>query len=250
MNCIKCGKPLSRLHCDNCEFEITANELLFIRKLGDEDVLKLTKFIESASSNDISKETLRDCKHSENDRIAYATGSEQEKGGMVNSNQDNESQINDNSTENGFRRVVLKNGDVYEGIWENGKYNGYGKMIYANGVVYEGEWENGKPRGLCKLKLANGDVLEGIFSYFGISYGKRLYTNGDIYEGHMHNHKPNDDGKMIYANGDIYVGKWKEGKRDGYGKLTLANGKVKAGEWKKDKFLIVRNAVLALLYKK
>jgi hypothetical protein len=42
----------------------------------------------------------------------------------------------------GKGKMVLVNGDIYEGDWKNGAKEGKGKFTWRNGNVYEGNWRN------------------------------------------------------------------------------------------------------------
>ena len=81
-------------------------------------------------------------------------------------------------------RLVLENGDVFEGGWhlhklngancsdssattrtsheggyENGKRSGQGKINYVNGSNYNGDWEGGKKNGFGTFECAKSRII-------------------------------------------------------------------------------------------
>ena len=78
----------------------------------------------------------------------------------------------------GYGKVLIDNGDYYEGNFKNGKFDGKGNYIWYNGDVFEGEYKNG---------LKNGN---GVFKW----------VNGDIYKGEFKNGKIMNKGKLIKEN--------------------------------------------------
>lgn len=43
--------------------------------------------------------------------------------------------------------MIYKNGDRYDGYWLEGAYHGKGKLVLANGETFNGEFKYGKRSG-------------------------------------------------------------------------------------------------------
>ena len=65
----------------------------------------------------------------------------------------------------GICRKVVKNREIYEGLFVNGKLNGYSRCIYNDGRVYKlGQWLERKLNGYAKLvNTQNNIIAEGIW---------------------------------------------------------------------------------------
>lgn len=160
-----------------------------------------------------------------------------------------------------YKKVVLPNGDRYEGGFKNGLFNGWGTYYYANGDVYEGnffndmrhgrgtmvfangnryagEWMNDQKHGTGVMKFFNGDVYEGEFQ-FGNRNGQGSYTfaNGARYVGEFRMNQRHGQGRYTYPGGEEYVGEFKNGKKDGRGTCIYPGGQELSGLWKDDNFL-------------
>ena len=63
----------------------------------------------------------------------------------------------------GKGKLVLENGDVYEGNWKEGQKNGQGIYLYASGIKYNGTWKNDKMDGYGSLIFPDGSSYYGEF---------------------------------------------------------------------------------------
>lgn len=103
----------------------------------------------------------------------------------------------------GKGKLILENGDVYEGHWKEGQKDGHGIYVYANGIKYNGTWKN--------------DKMDG--------YGSLIFPDGSSYYGEFENGAISGNGTFKYADKAEYSGEWKNGKWHGRGRFRLANGR-------------------------
>lgn len=103
----------------------------------------------------------------------------------------------------GKGRLVLENGDIYEGYWKKGVKSGHGIYIYADGMKYNGNWENDRMNGIGSLMLPDGSFYYGEFK------------NGQM----------TGVGMFRYSDGAVYEGEWKEGMWHGKGVFRLTDGR-------------------------
>lgn len=127
----------------------------------------------------------------------------------------------------GYGKLVMNSGDVYEGNWKNNKKHGQGKYTHSNGEWYNGNWVNGVMQGQGEFHYKNGDVYRGNFSkgkpdgYGEMSYGSGKFTT---YKGNWSQGYINGRGTMYYRSGDRYEGDWRSNKRHGQGTYYWSNG--------------------------
>lgn len=176
MKCLKCGAVLNEVRCSICGFEMTSNEFCFAQKLGNEDVLRLTEFIQFADGKGIYKGEYKDGKR------------------------------------HGFGKCTYSYG-VYLGEWEEGKKCGIGKFTFTDGRILEGNWQDDKPNGRGKDTYANGNVYEGEFKDGKRDgWGRFTLAGGGGYEGEWKDDKRNGYGKITLPNGTVaQAGEWKNG---------------------------------------
>ena len=103
----------------------------------------------------------------------------------------------------GKGKLVLENGDVYEGHWREGRKEGHGIYVYANGIKYNGTWKN--------------DKMDG--------FGSLIFPDGSSYYGEFEDGAISGNGTFKYADKAEYSGEWKNGKWHGRGRFKLANGR-------------------------
>ncbi len=103
----------------------------------------------------------------------------------------------------GKGKLILENGDVYEGHWKEGRKEGHGIYVYANGIKYNGTWKN--------------DKMDG--------YGSLIFPDGSSYYGEFEDGAISGNGTFKYADKAEYSGEWKNGKWHGRGRFRLANGR-------------------------
>ena len=103
----------------------------------------------------------------------------------------------------GKGKLVLENGDVYEGHWREGQKDGHGIYVYANGIKYNGTWKN--------------DKMDG--------FGSLIFPDGSSYYGEFEGGAISGTGTFKYADKAEYSGEWKNGKWHGRGRFKLANGR-------------------------
>ena len=152
-------------------------------------------------------------------------------------------------------RVVLPNGDVYEGdvvdgVWtgrgaytgkqhryvgefRNGKMHGAGVFHWPDGRVYEGAFVNERRHGRGKLTWPDGRVFEGNFVN-GQRQGRGVlaWPNGNVYAGDFHADQITGGGRLTWQNQDVYEGDFVNGERSGWGTHTWRNGNRYVGEWR------------------
>lgn len=63
----------------------------------------------------------------------------------------------------GQGKYVRPDGSTYEGYWENNLQNGFGRLTLTNGDVYEGDFRDGKMDGYCPRSPLL-PLLAGVFS--------------------------------------------------------------------------------------
>lgn len=103
----------------------------------------------------------------------------------------------------GKGKLVLANGDVYDGHWKEGKKDGHGVYVYASGVKYNGTWRS--------------DKMDG--------YGSLLFPDGSSYYGEFSEGEISGTGTFNYTDKAQYTGEWSKGKWHGEGRFRLANGR-------------------------
>jgi len=103
----------------------------------------------------------------------------------------------------GKGKLVLENGDIYEGNWKNGKKSGHGIYLYSNGLKYNGNWED--------------DRMDGT--------GSLIFSDGSLYCGDFSKGSITGEGIFRYSDGAVYEGGWKDGKWNGEGKFKLKDGR-------------------------
>ena len=128
------------------------------------------------------------------------------------------------------------NGSVYYGqLDEIFERTGTGKLVLANGDVYEGEFAGDRLYGKGKYTFANGDVYEGDFvRNVKHGSGKYVYADGEIYEGGFAEDEREGEGKMTRPDGSSYTGSYHLGLRHGKGRYEYANGDVYEGDFAED----------------
>ncbi len=152
-------------------------------------------------------------------------------------------------------RVVLPNGDVYEGdvvggVWTgrgaytgnqhryvgeflNGKMHGDGVFHWPDGRVYEGAFVNEKRHGRGKLTWPDGRVFEGNFvNDQREGRGVLAWPNGNVYAGDFRADQITGAGRLTWKNLDVYEGDFVNGQRSGWGAQTWSNGNRYVGEWR------------------
>lgn len=112
----------------------------------------------------------------------------------------------------GYGRLVLESGNIYDGNWVNSVAHGKGKIIYfhkfltykgkyydSTGVLYTGDFE-------CDLQHG---------------YGREDYPDGKYYEGQFEQGVKNGYGEIYWATGDKYQGEFVENKIEGKGNSSI-----------------------------
>lgn len=162
-----------------------------------------------------------------------------------------------------YKKIVLPDGEIYEGDVVNGKLTGKGKMLFPDeaiymgdfvdgkfhgrgsytfggdfkGDIYTGEFKNNYFFGKGELKFASGHVYRGDFLDSQLNgLGIMDYSDGSCYVGEFEQNKKWGMGFFRYANGSIYTGQFVNNKKSGYGQLRYANGEYYKGEFFNDVF--------------
>ena len=111
---------------------------------------------------------------------------------------------------------------VYEGEWNEGLEEGYGKLIFKNGDKYEGEFDDSRFSGKGKFTWVDGDTYEGEFENGEHSgYGEYFGANGFVYKGGFLNGYYHGKGTLISSDGSKYVGNFENHFENGYGEKTF-----------------------------
>ena len=97
----------------------------------------------------------------------------------------------------GYGKVLIDNGDYYEGNFKNGKFDGKGNYIWYNGDVFEGEYKNGLKNGKGVFKWVNGDIYKGEFKNGKILNKGKLIKENERYKNKSDN---NDNNIFIHKN--------------------------------------------------
>ena len=155
-------------------------------------------------------------------------------------------------------RIVLPNGDVYEGDvvdgarsgrgtytsnqhryegeFRAGKMNGAGVLQWADGRIYEGAFANDKRHGRGRLRWPDGRILEGVFvNDQREGPGTLTWPNGNAYRGDFRAGQITGRGRLVWDNEDVYEGDFINGQRFGWGVQTWRNGNRYAGEWRSNR---------------
>ena len=85
--------------------------------------------------------------------------------------------VNDKFQREGFGKLFLNDGSIYEGFFKENRMEGRGRFLNIEGFIYEGEFKN---------NLASG-------------YGKYVGLDGTIYKGTWVNNKQNGIGDVTYS---------------------------------------------------
>jgi hypothetical protein len=132
----------------------------------------------------------------------------------------------------GKGKLLLSDGEKYEGDVKDGTATGEGKILYSNGVVFTGSFKNNLPNGIGKKLYTDGGYYEGNWVN-GKMEGKGLYhwPSGNNYEGDMADNDRTGVGTLTWADGDKYTGKWIHDKRTGRGIYYYKNGNTYDGDF-------------------
>lgn len=152
-------------------------------------------------------------------------------------------------------KVLLANGDKYQGALKDGLFHGQGKIYFQQGGFYEGDFSKGLMSGDgvyvdTDLNRYEGQFEAGLFH----GKGKYIYSEGAIYEGQFRKGKYHGKGKYtdgeawfegtfesgtmvgqgayLDYQGNHYTGDVDDWYADGIGELTNAEGAVFSGEFK------------------
>ena len=105
--------------------------------------------------------------------------------------------VNSKFQREGFGKLFLSDGSIYEGFFKENKMEGRGRLLNIEGFIYEGEFKN---------NLACG-------------YGKYVGLDGTIYKGTWVNNKQNGIGDVTYSDNSHYIGNFIDGFKNGKGKF-------------------------------
>ena len=131
----------------------------------------------------------------------------------------------------GYGRIILSNGEVFNGRFINGKMMGNGEYTRKDGSIYKGQFLEGLPHGKGKEKMTDGGTFEGDYFWGKPKKGKITWKDGSSYEGNFEDGKLSGYGIYDWGNKRKYMGEWKEGKMEGKGKLMYSDGTYYEGEF-------------------
>lgn len=112
---------------------------------------------------------------------------------------------------NGYGKVTLEDGSVYEGNFENGVFSGFGKM-HTDDYDYSGEWKNGERNGHGILTSKYGLTYDGEWRDDEKSgLGTMIIVGYYSYRGMWEYDMPNGYGVYVAKDGLAYEGNFKDG---------------------------------------
>lgn len=132
-----------------------------------------------------------------------------------------------------YGRVILANGDYYEGGIKYGSFNGVGTFSHYTGGTYFGEWQDHLMHGQGEEFFVDGSKFKGEFRN-GTKNGNGKFTwcDGSTYEGEVKDNAIEGVGEYRWVEGNYYKGNFKNGVFDGYGVYIYADGKKYEGFYK------------------
>ena len=134
----------------------------------------------------------------------------------------------------GKGRLVMVDGDVYEGMWREGKRHGYGIQFHSNGDTYEGDWVDGIKIGEGRYVFANGREYEGHFERNMWNGHGRFQMFEEEYTGNFVDMEMTGLGRKIFKDGSVYSGEFIKGERQGKGECSFPDGRIYKGDWNRD----------------
>ena len=135
--------------------------------------------------------------------------------------------LNDGSIYEGFfkenrmegrGRFLNIEGFIYEGEFKNNLASGYGKYVGLDGTIYKGTWVNNKQNGIGDVTYSdNSHYIGNFIDGFKNGKGKFFFPEGNIYDGNFYNNEIKGEGLYKWRDGRIYMGLWESNKMNGYG---------------------------------
>ena len=125
--------------------------------------------------------------------------------------------------------------EIYTGNWREDVKSGYGRVILPDGNTYEGQFKLGIWEGLGRIEYKSkgftytGSLLKGKRHGFG-----RLESDSYMFAGYWENDKKHGLGYQSVTSGATYFGEWSENQKSGQGYEIGLDFNYK-GEWKLDK---------------
>ena len=118
----------------------------------------------------------------------------------------------------GRGRLLNIEGFIYDGEFKNNLASGYGKYVGLDGTIYKGTWVNNKQNGIGDVTYSDnshyiGNFIDGLKN----GKGKFFFPEGNSYEGNFINNEIKGEGIYKWRDGRIYIGFWEENKMNGYG---------------------------------
>ncbi len=136
-----------------------------------------------------------------------------------------------------WARVIMPNGDWYEGGFNRGMKEGKGREeSYDGRTWYDGDWHRDAKNGRGVEQLPDGARYEGDFvNSQKTGRGHIWHANGNEYEGGLTNGIQDGQGHYMWKDGRDYTGGWSMGKMHGNGIFKYADGKEYNGDYVLDK---------------
>lgn len=144
--------------------------------------------------------------------------------------------INANGKREGYGKMYIPNGSIFEGFFKDNKMQGRGRMLNIDGYVYEGDFHNSQACGYGKLVSLDGTVYKGSWQndkQNGIGYQK--YADQSYYVGNFLNGAKNGKGTMFFKKGSKYEGEFSNNEIKGEGIRTWKDGRIYCGTWNHNK---------------
>jgi len=118
----------------------------------------------------------------------------------------------------GRGRLLNIEGFIYDGEFKNNLASGYGKYVGLDGTIYKGTWVNNKQNGIGDVTYSdNSHYIGNFIDGFKNGKGKFFFPEGNIYDGNFYNNEIKGEGLYKWRDGRIYMGLWESNKMNGYG---------------------------------
>lgn len=117
--------------------------------------------------------------------------------------------------------MVTDTGEIYTGMWDNDQKNGNGRLILENGDYFEGNFVDNEVKGKgFYIRKRDKMLYDGEFKnnkFHGI--GREEYPDGTVYNGSYQDGKKHGVGSLEFGDGSKVTGTFVDGDVNGRGKI-------------------------------